>query len=155
MAQLHYIDNEVPTFGEWDSITDAGASDISQDNSVYFDERGSWSLKCEVVNSVTAYAKKNFGSSCAALSVGFWFRFETPTWSDGEVFWIATAENEGGCPYGWILRFSNYGGNPRLDLRAYAGNTYGAYYDLYYLVADRWYYVTVIAEWTSCRWGTW
>lgn len=148
MSQQHYIDNEVPSFAEWDVITDAGASDISQSEDASFPERGSMGLRCTVVNGVSAYAKKNLASAPDSLSTGFWFRFaDSPTWSDWQLFQIAAAENDVHC--GWLLILSKHPSGPRLQLWSYAGWLGDLYSDGYYLVPERWHYIAIIAAWNE------
>ena len=36
MSLLHYIDNEVPAFGEWDSVVTTGASTIVRSTDAAF-----------------------------------------------------------------------------------------------------------------------
>lgn len=77
MSVLHYIDNEVPAFGEWTSVTENGGSTIVQSAAATFPERGSLGLRTTIVGANTAYAVKDVSISIDAAGsvwVGFWLR---------------------------------------------------------------------------------
>ena len=61
MSSIHYIDNEVPGFGEWDAVIQTGSSTIVQTAEAAFPERGSVGLRAtRANNSGHAYCRKYF-----------------------------------------------------------------------------------------------
>ena len=139
MSLLHYIDNEVPTFGEWDAIV----GNVSQATEAALPERGGYGLRCSVSGGNYAYARKDFASALSAMAVGFWFKFPTaPTWTDGQYFFLAKAG-----VMGFVLYLRNDSGSAHLELAVYAGGDGTTYSDTYYLEPGRWYYIAIIATW--------
>ncbi|MCD6377464.1 MAG: hypothetical protein J7L99_01290, partial [Planctomycetes bacterium] len=59
MSLLHYIDNEVPGFGEWDAVVQSGSSTIVQATDAAFPERGSLGLRTTIVGTSPAYVRKD------------------------------------------------------------------------------------------------
>ena len=61
MSIIHYIDNEVAGFGEWDAVIQTGSSTIVQTAEAAFPERGSVGLQAtKVNNNGQAYCRKYF-----------------------------------------------------------------------------------------------
>ena len=59
MTLLHYIDNEVPGFGEWDSVVISGAATVTQTAEASFPERGAVGLRCTTsAGAVLAFVSK-------------------------------------------------------------------------------------------------
>ena len=78
MTLLHYIDNEVPLFGEWDAVV-SGTSTIVESASASFPDRGSVGLRCTFAGD-SAYVRKNVTHDMAegeSVFVGFWLRINT------------------------------------------------------------------------------
>ena len=82
MSLFHYIDNEVPAFGEWDSVVQSGGSTIVQSADAAFPERGSVGLRCTTTAGNLAYVQKDFGAEAwpagAWRAIGFQFYLHSP-----------------------------------------------------------------------------
>ena len=142
MSLLHYIDNEVPTFGEWDVVVGS----VSQTAEAAWPERGGYGLRCAVTGGNVAFARKDFAAALAAMALGFWFKFPAdPTWIDGLSFIIANAC--GWSANGFRLLLRNDNGKACLRLLVHAGAAWTAYLDTYYLQPGRWYYIGIIGTW--------
>ncbi len=136
MSLLHYIDNEVPAFGEWDAVVQAGSSTIVQSTDAAFPERGAVGLRTTVVGTDRAYVTRN---DVATLSpgegyhVGFWLR--VPVAPPLEMFFIISriALND------FFIKLSNYG-KLRLQLRDDAGSYHSTSYSQA-IDTGRWVYV--------------
>jgi len=79
MSVLHYIDNEVPDFGEWDSVVESGACSIVQTAEASFPERGAVGLRCTTsAGAVAAYVAKTGMAipvaAGASVFLGAWVR---------------------------------------------------------------------------------
>ena len=74
MSLQTYIDNEVPDFGEWDSISEAGNSTVSQIAAAGFPERGQAGLRIVIDGTSNAFANKDYGEVLAA-GADFYFAF--------------------------------------------------------------------------------
>ena len=75
MSLQTYIDNEVPGFAEWDSISEAGNSTVDQIANAGFPERGRYGLRVTVDGTSSAYAEKDYGEVLPAggdFFFGFW-----------------------------------------------------------------------------------
>lgn len=79
MSIIHYIDNEVPGFGEWDAVIQSGSSTIVQTTDAAFPERGSLGLRTTIVSTGPAYVRKdNMNVSIApgqTIYIAFMARF--------------------------------------------------------------------------------
>ncbi len=76
MSLLHYIDNEVPAFGEFDSVVQSGGT-IVQSGDAAFPERGSRGLRA---SGGMAYVQKDLTISVAPgdeIFFGWWRRIDT------------------------------------------------------------------------------
>ena len=76
MSWVHYIDNEVPAFGEWSSVT-PGTSLIDQTSDAAWPERGSLGLRFTISGTSAAYVTKNLSVSLSAagsIYVGLWVK---------------------------------------------------------------------------------
>ena len=144
MDWLHYIDNEVPTFGEWDAVI----GQMSRTAEAAWPERGSYGLRSTVSGGNVAYARKDFASAVSSMALGFWFKFPSePTWEDGQYFFVARARNA--SRLGWYVALLSDQGNVCLRLVVYAGTGGALYDDTYHLKPGRWYYVAIIAAWNG------
>lgn len=74
MSLLHYIDNEVPEFGQWTAIVEAGTSTIVQSPSAAFPERGGVGLRVISTTVNGAYVRKTIATGQTYLAIGTWFR---------------------------------------------------------------------------------
>ena len=77
MSLRHYIDGEVPGFGELDAVVQAGGSTIVQAAAAAWPERGGVGMRVTTDGSNAAYMTKTLGESVAAggdLYIGFWQR---------------------------------------------------------------------------------
>ncbi len=75
MSLQTYIDNEVPAFAEWDSISEAGNSTVDQVAGAGFPERGTYGLRVTIDGTSSAYAEKDYGEAIPAggdFYFGFW-----------------------------------------------------------------------------------
>ncbi len=81
MSLLYHIDNEVPVYGEWDAVFEAGGSTIVQSADAAFPERGAVGLRLTTAAGDAAYAQKTVSASIPAggdYYIGFWFRMRNP-----------------------------------------------------------------------------
>jgi len=77
MALLHYTDNEVPAFAEWDETVADGASTLEQTAAASFPDRGALGLRVTIDADSQAYAGRTLGDSLASgkwFAVGWWWR---------------------------------------------------------------------------------
>jgi len=73
----HYIDNEVPAYGEWDSVVQQGASTIKTCPEASFPERGAAGLRVEIAGTDVAYVQKDLevgAPPAGGYLLGFWMR---------------------------------------------------------------------------------
>ncbi len=138
MTTLHYIDNEVPAFGEWDSITEAGASTITQTAEASFPERGTVGLRNTISSANNAYATKTLSIS---LAPGGWiyygFRVCLRVAPSGTTRFVA---NKATVDYWDGLVNVNPDGSMKMYIRADSGGWTDTG-DVGELVIDRWSYV--------------
>jgi len=145
MAILHYIDNEVPDFAEWDSVWEEGSSTIARSGGASFPERGSYGLLVDVVSAAKVYVQKNLASAQVALAVGLWFRLPSePTWSSGNALYLLDCR---GTDKSMAVRLQASGSSFRLQILTYQGANEAAYTDTLPLAYNRWYYVAAVGEW--------
>ncbi len=77
MTWLHYIDFEVPGFGELTSVVEAGASTFAQGAAAAWPERGAVGARATAVGTDVCYGTRSFTHSVGAgetIAVGFWAR---------------------------------------------------------------------------------
>ena len=95
MTLLHYIDNEVPNFGEWDSVTQNGSSTVQQLAAAAWPERGSYGIRITRVGTDVAYIDRTSGLPTLAageeLYVGMWIKWQSAPTVDTHLHEIRTA----------------------------------------------------------------
>ncbi len=140
MSLLHYIDNEVPDFGEWDAKVEAGSSTILRSALASFPERGSYGLRTTLVGTSVAYVRKIFSSPCPIAAggdmyLGFWHRCINPP-ASGAAPIMSLYSSLGG--YTTMLYWTS------TQLRVYVKMDSGASTTANWTAgAGRWYYVVL------------
>ncbi len=102
---LHHIDNEVPAFGEWDSVVEAGASTIIQSAAAAFPDRGAVGLRVTIVGANNAYVQKTISHS---LDPGGWICFGC---------WINVAVAK--TLYLWAIKATDSTWDGRLEIESF------------------------------------
>ena len=141
MSLLHYIDNEVPAFGEWDAVVVTGNSSIGQSTEAAFPERGQVGLRAATTLNNVAYVRKDTSIAVApggTVAIQVWYR--------------PNAFGTGNTPYVlWGFGTNNIVAISQTEatvLRALFFNDGGGYSNLYFggLAAAQWYCLTVVIK---------
>lgn len=141
MALLHYIDNEVPSFAEWDAVITTGGSSILRTAAASFPERGNIGLRTTTTVGNVAYVQKDdFCDTPApgeAIVTGFWFNLQATPADYTQIMshMIGTCDT-------LLFCFST----PSLKIRARDDAGTKHYVGNHTIVTGRWYYITVLVR---------
>ena len=144
MTLLNYIDNEVPAFGEWDSIVQAGSSTIVQSADAAFPERGQTGNRSTVsANSEVAYASvvPNLEFPTGGLHFRIYFRVNNAS-ATGRFFTLFNSHGTGVLNHrvalwylaGGVLEFDGYKDNRLACRYVFGAPVVGRWYCLEFRV---------------------
>ena len=141
MSIIHYIDNEVPGFGEWDAIVQSGASTIARTSGAAFPERGSYGIHLTANPSDAVYLQKDFSRSIAPgewISCGFWLKVVSLPYAEQGIFYWRSSTSMWPYYRSW-MRISSSG---KVVILSYDDNEDVSSAEAgFSLNLDRWYYI--------------
>ena len=146
MTPLHYIDNEVGGWGEYDATFNA--AQMSQTAEAAWPERGSVGARFTIASGTAKpYLRKDLAAAQPSLSLGVWFRVTNLEWSAGNYFYVIRARNA--AKDGIRAYVLNSGGEPVLYVGVFRNAGSAWLTDTLALVEGRWYYLALDCSWSA------